>query len=66
MSQPKEDLVPSLIISYIISKPILLLDDVLDSASLLDVLHEGLMREDSYKGLVLWCSSHYRNDPSVN
>ena len=59
MSQPKEDLVSSLIISYIISKPILLLNDVLDAAGLLDVVHEGPMCKDSYEGLALWfCSCH--------
>jgi hypothetical protein len=59
MSQPKEDLVPSLVIPYVISESVFLLDDVLDPSSFFDIIHEGLMGEDSYEGLALWfCGCH--------
>jgi len=66
MLHAKEDFVSSLVVPHIIAKTAFLLDNVLDPTSLFDELHKVLMREDTYEGFVLWCSSHYRNDPSVN
>ncbi len=65
MLHAKEDLLPSLVVPHIVQLPAILLDDVLDPASLLDERHEGLMREDSYKGFVLWCCSHNSIDIQV-
>ena len=53
MLHTKEDLLPSLVIPHIVQVLTLLLDDVLDPASLLDKVHEVLVVNNSCEGLWL-------------
>lgn len=65
MLHAEEDLVPRLIIPYVIDEAPLFLDNVLDPPSLLDEVHEGLVGNDSCEGLVLWCSCCCHYDKTI-
>ena len=66
MLHAKEDLLPSLVIPHIVQVLTLLLDDVLDPASLLDKGHEVLVWDDSSEGLWLGSSCHNSIDIQVS
>jgi hypothetical protein len=61
----EEDLVPCLVIPYVIDEAPFLLDNVLDPTSLFDEVHKRLVGNDSCEGLVLWCSCCCHYDKTI-